>query len=104
MRDRRAGSRARTGSGGIKGPGPVPSGATSAWSARLVSNEAFRCIRAASSPADSGPLVHWADTGHFENPTSGVSCRRSFSELGVRGGHGWFRSTASRVSDARSPN
>ena len=33
------------------------SGITSARSARLVSNEAFRCIRAASSPADSGPLV-----------------------------------------------
>jgi hypothetical protein len=28
-----------------------------ARSARLVSNEAFRCIRAASSPADSGPLI-----------------------------------------------
>ena len=40
------------------------------------------------------------DTGRFGSPTSGVSCRRSASELCVRGGHGWFRSTASRVSDA----
>jgi hypothetical protein len=32
-------------------------GITSARSARLVSNEAFRCIRAASSPADSGPCI-----------------------------------------------
>ena len=58
MQDERAGGRTRTGSDGIKGPGPVPSGATSDWSARLVSNEAFRCIRAASSPADSGPWMH----------------------------------------------
>ena len=75
--DERAGGRARTGSGGIKSPGPVPSGATSDWSARPVSNEAFRCIRAASSPADSGPWMHRVDTGHFGSPTSGVSCRRS---------------------------
>jgi hypothetical protein len=37
--------------------GTVPLGITSTRSARLVSNEAFRCIRAASSPADSGPYV-----------------------------------------------
>ena len=63
----RAGGRARTGSVG-KSPGPVPSGATtSTWSARPVSNEALRCIRAASSPADSGP---WRDGGHrvFRKP------------------------------------
>jgi len=67
MHDERAGGRTRTGSDGIKGPGPVPSGATSDWSARLVSNEAFRCIRAASSPADSGP---WCIGGHraFRKP------------------------------------
>jgi hypothetical protein len=42
------------------------------------------------------------DTGRFGSPTSGVSCRRSASELCVRGGHGWFRSTASRVRRALS--
>ena len=61
-----AGGRARTGSVGIKSPEPVPSGATSAWSARPVSNEAFRCIRAASSPADSGPWVIWWTQGVLE--------------------------------------
>ena len=61
-----AGGRARTGSVGIKSPGPVPSGATSARSARPVSNEAFRCIRAASSPADSGPWVIWWTQGVSE--------------------------------------
>ena len=61
-----AGGRARTGSVGIKSPGPVPSGATSARSARLVSNEAFRCIRAASSPADSGPWMFWWTQGVSE--------------------------------------
>ena len=43
------------------------------------------------------------DTGRFGSPTSGVSCRRSASELRVRGGHGWFRSTASRVSARALP-
>jgi hypothetical protein len=57
---------------------------TSTRSARLVSNEAFRCIRAASSPADSGPFAVQVDTGRFGSPTSGVSCRRSASELCVR--------------------
>jgi hypothetical protein len=66
MHDERAGGRTRTGSDGIKGPGPVPSGATSDWSARLVSNEAFRCIRAASSPADSGPSLFWWTQGVSE--------------------------------------
>ncbi len=36
---------------------------TNARSARPVSNEAFRCIRAASSPADSGPYVCWWTQG-----------------------------------------
>lgn len=41
-------------------------GNTIARSARLVSNEAFRCIRAASSPADSGPSVIWWTQGVSE--------------------------------------
>ncbi len=43
------------------------------------------------------------DTGRFGSPTSGVSCRRSASELCVRGGHGWFRSTASRFQARALP-
>ena len=59
-------ARLEPGSVGMKSPGPVPSGATSARSARLVSNEAFRCIRAASSPADSGPWKFWWTQGVSE--------------------------------------
>src|ERR1700691_5473419 len=39
---------------------------TGARSARLVSNETFRCIRAASSPADSGPSLYWWTQGVSE--------------------------------------
>src|ERR1700722_10794225 len=67
MHDVRAGGRTRTGSGGIRGPGPVASGATHDRAARLVSNKAFRRIRVASSPADSGPWVQrW--TRSFRKP------------------------------------
>jgi hypothetical protein len=61
-------------------PGLVPSGATSAWSAHLVSNETFRCIRAASSPADSGPSMHRCAQG-FSDIRRRRSCRRPVIDI-----------------------
>jgi hypothetical protein len=72
----------RAGSAGSTVGGPSLPGVTSVRSARLVSNEAFRCIRAASSPADSGPSVV---TGGFDPPPHAFQASALPTELHDRG-------------------
>jgi hypothetical protein len=88
----------------VLGLGKCCLGVTNVGSARLVSNEAFRCIRAASSPADSGPYGFWWTQG--VPGARPPACRAgalplSYVSVVVMGG---FDPPASRVSRARSPN